>query len=59
LPIDLKSHIDDTERKLLNAALEQARFNQRMAASLLGLTYHQFRGKTRKHELDRSTAPEV
>jgi psp operon transcriptional activator len=59
LPIDLKSHIDDTERKLLNAALEQARFNQRMAASLLGLTYHQFRGKIRKHELDRSTVSEV
>jgi psp operon transcriptional activator len=58
LPIDLKSHIDDAERKLLNAALEQARFNQRAAASLLGLTYHQFRGKIRKHELDRSAVPE-
>jgi psp operon transcriptional activator len=58
LPINLKSHIDDTERKLLNAALEQARFNQRMAASLLGLTYHQFRGKIRKHELDRAAVPE-
>jgi psp operon transcriptional activator len=58
LPVDLKSHIDETERKLLNAALEQARFNQRMAASLLGLTYHQFRGKIRKHELDRFAIPE-
>jgi psp operon transcriptional activator len=58
LPIDLKSHIDDTERKLLSAALEQARFNQRAAASLLGLTYHQFRGKIRKHALDRSAVPE-
>ena len=58
LPIDLKSHIDETERKLLNAALEHARFNQRMAASLLGLTYHQFRGKVRKHELDRAAVPE-
>ena len=58
LPVDLKSHIDETERKLLNTALEQARFNQRMAASLLGLTYHQFRGKIRKHDFDRSAVPE-
>ena len=59
LPIDFRSHVDDTERKLLNAALEQARFNQRAAAGLLGLSYHQFRGKLRKHELDRSAVPEA
>jgi psp operon transcriptional activator len=58
LPIDLKSYIDETERKLLSTALEKARFNQRMAANLLGLTYHQLRGKIRKQGLDRSTLPE-
>ena len=36
---------------LLEAALEKARFNQRMAADLLGLTYHQFRGKLRKFNI--------
>jgi psp operon transcriptional activator len=54
LPIDLRSHVAETEKQLLNAALEQARFNQRVAAELLGLTYHQFRGKLRKHRLEAS-----
>jgi psp operon transcriptional activator len=40
---------------LLRAGLEKARFNQRMAADLLGLTYHQLRGKLRKHGLDTRT----
>ena len=38
----------DTEVDLLEAALEKARYNQRLAADLLGLSYHQFRGKLRK-----------
>lgn len=37
------------EQQLLRAGLEAARFNQRKAADLLGLTYHQFRGLYRKH----------
>ncbi len=37
------------ERHLLRAGLEATRFNQRKAATLLGLTYHQFRGVYRKH----------
>ena len=40
--------VEAYERHLLSAALAQARFNQRKAASLLGLTYHQFRGLYRK-----------
>jgi len=44
-----KEVIDATEVRLLRDALEQARFNQRKAAGLLGLTYHQFRGVYRKH----------
>ena len=48
LPADLKQRLIDTEVNLINAALEKARFNQRMAADMLGLSYHQFRGKLRK-----------
>jgi psp operon transcriptional activator len=51
LPTDLKQRLVDTEVDLLEAALEKARFNQRMAADLLGLSYHQFRGKLRKFNI--------
>jgi psp operon transcriptional activator len=51
LPTDLKQRLIDTEIDLLEAALEKARYNQRMAADLLGLTYHQFRGKLRKFDI--------
>ncbi|HLT91338.1 MAG TPA: phage shock protein operon transcriptional activator [Woeseiaceae bacterium] len=56
LPTDFKERIRETERMLLEAGLAKARYNQRMAADLLGLTYHQLRGKLRKHGLDRATA---
>jgi psp operon transcriptional activator len=39
---DLKVH-------LLKRALKQAKYNQRKAARILGLTYHQFRGLYRKY----------
>jgi psp operon transcriptional activator len=48
LPADLQQRLVDTEIDLLQAALEKARFNQRLAADLLNLSYHQFRGKLRK-----------
>lgn len=51
LPADLTQRLVDTEVNLLNAALEKARFNQRLAADLLGLSYHQFRGKLRKFDI--------
>jgi len=51
LPTDLHQRLVDTETELLQAALEKARFNQRLAADLLGLSYHQFRGKLRKFKL--------
>lgn len=41
--------VEAYERLLLRSALEEARFNQRRAADLLGLTYHQFRGLYRKY----------
>ena len=43
--------MNETESDWLRAALEKAGFNQRMAADLLGLSYHQFRGKLRKYEI--------
>jgi len=52
LPVNLTERIRETERELVEAALERAKFNQRVAAHLLGLTYHQLRGKIRKHRLD-------
>ena len=51
LPADLSQRLLDTEKELLLAALDRARFNQRVAADLLNLSYHQFRGKLRKHDI--------
>ena len=56
-PIDLKARVNETEKGLLQAGLEKARFNQKIAAELLGLSYHQLRGKMKKHGLDRRTVP--
>lgn len=57
LPADLDKRLEETERNFLNAALERARFNQRMAAELLGLGYHQFRGRLRKHGISGRRPP--
>ena len=48
LPTDLTQRLRDTEIELLQAALDKARFNQRLAADMLGLSYHQLRGKLKK-----------
>ncbi|MBN1867933.1 phage shock protein operon transcriptional activator [Candidatus Sumerlaeota bacterium] len=45
----LQDALGEMEIRFLRQALEQARYNQREAADLLGLTYHQFRGLYRKH----------
>ena len=52
LPMHLKERLEETEMEFLRAALEKARFNQTMAAELLNLSYHQFRGKLRKYGID-------
>lgn len=51
LPLDLKAWQLAQEKSLIEAALQQGRFNQRKAAELLGLTYHQLRGMLKKHAL--------
>ena len=52
LPTDIHTRVQELEVELLKAGLEKARFNQRVAADLLGLSYHQLRGKIRKYALD-------
>ena len=54
LPMDMKQVVQTFEIDLLNQAMEKARFNQRQAAELLGLTYHQLRGYLKKYELLKS-----
>ncbi|WP_405224674.1 phage shock protein operon transcriptional activator [Lentisalinibacter sediminis] len=51
LPTDLKERLAELEISLVRAALEKARYNQRVAAGLLGLTYHQFRGCLKRHDI--------
>ena len=55
LPMRLIERLNDAEQEYLRAALEKARYNQKLAADLLGLSYHQFRGKLRKYDI--STLP--
>lgn len=51
LPLDLKLWMNGQEKQLIEQALRQARFNQRKAADLLALTYHQLRGMLKKHSI--------
>ena len=58
LPLELKEHIRDYEIDLIEQAMAQAKHNQRKAAELLGLTYHQLRGYLKKYELVGAAAEE-
>jgi len=51
LSLDLREFQQQQEKGLLQQALQQARFNQKKAAELLGLTYHQLRALLKKHQL--------
>lgn len=50
-PMDLRQWQQDQERDIVEKAMAHARFNQRRAAELLGLSYHQIRGLLRKYNL--------
>jgi len=50
-PINLRQWQHSQEIELLEKALQKAKFNQRNAAALLGLSYHQLRGLLRKYQL--------
>jgi psp operon transcriptional activator len=45
----LKEALWELKVRMLELALEKAKFNQKKAAQLLGLTYHQFRGLYRQY----------
>lgn len=51
LPMDLKEQVQEFETRMIQQALDDSRHNQRRAAELLGLTYHQLRGYLRKYDL--------
>ncbi len=51
LPTDFHQCRSDLERSLLQQALQQANYNQKTAAKLLHLSYHQFRNQLKKHLL--------
>lgn len=51
-PVDFKQWQEQQDQHILKAALEQSQFNQRKAADLLGLSYHQLRGLVRKYDLN-------
>lgn len=54
LRLPFREAVRTLEIRLLEHALRRAKYNQRRAAALLGLSYHQFRGLYRKH---RSSLP--
>ncbi|MEM1436129.1 MAG: phage shock protein operon transcriptional activator, partial [Pseudomonadota bacterium] len=51
LPMDLKEAVKTQEIAWLSEALAAANYNQRRAAELLSLTYHQLRGYIKKYQL--------
>ena len=51
LPLNLEQAVRDYEVAALRQALIAAKHNQRKAGELLGLTYHQLRGRLKKHAI--------
>ena len=57
LPMDLRGWQNEQEKTLVEQSLKQAKFNQRKAADLLGLTYHQLRALLKKHGVVQTELP--
>lgn len=51
LPLDLRQFQQAQEKQLLEQSLREAKYNQKRAAELLGLTYHQLRALLKKHQM--------
>ncbi|RLR18523.1 phage shock protein operon transcriptional activator [Sodalis-like symbiont of Bactericera trigonica] len=49
LPLDLRAWLQQQEKQLLEQALDRTHYQQRYAAELLSLSYHQLRGMMKKH----------
>ncbi len=50
LDMSLKDAVCHLEIQMIRSALERTRYNQKRAAKMLGVTYHQFRGLYRKYK---------
>lgn len=57
LPLDLRRWQNEQEKQLIELSLRQANHNQRRAAELLGLTYHQLRATMKKHQISPANLP--
>jgi len=51
LPLDLRQFQQTQEKQLLEQSLREAKYNQKRAAELLGLTYYQLRALLKKHQM--------
>ncbi|HHU3103367.1 TPA: helix-turn-helix domain-containing protein, partial [Escherichia coli] len=51
ITLDLREFQQQQEKDFLQTSLQQAKFNQKKAAELLGLTYHQLRALLKKHQI--------
>ncbi|WIF60138.1 phage shock protein operon transcriptional activator [Atlantibacter hermannii] len=51
LPLDLRQWQQHSEKMLVETSLAQAKYNQKRAAQLLGVTYHQLRALLKKHDI--------
>lgn len=50
-PLNYKQWQEHNDIQLLTSAMQQAKHNQKLAAELLGLSYHQLRGMLRKYNM--------
>lgn len=53
----LKDAVWHLKVSMLQSALQKAKYNQKKAARILGLTYHQFRGLYRQYQARQSASP--
>jgi psp operon transcriptional activator len=53
----LKAAVWELKAKMLEAALRKTEYNQKKAARILGLTYHQFRGLYRQYKAANDATP--
>lgn len=51
LPVDLRLWQQQSEKQLVEKALQQSNLNQRRAAQILSLSYDQLRGLIKKHQI--------
>jgi len=55
LRLPLKTAVWELKRTMLETALRAAKYNQKNAARILGLTYHQFRGLYRQYKASNNS----